>query len=353
VIIQYDIEGKVEAEIYEDGKKYINKIVSITGNKKNIPLEVKYLFAEIKNLEQNSIEDPKFDKLIKKDCEGIVKQLSQEVRDFNEGKNTKITKGRRIDINKKRPKGERPKKKTDREKVKDESKGKGDQDKNQSRKNLPYEVEDKNGNSIFVKKANMKDVYKINPNNLEKIAGSNNNLDPKKMYVRISPIAYVYAGMSNSAMPLKEYLKNNVGKYIEVETDFLFNDQYNTATGYRIYDTMIDRIVHYKRIGIKKFEQDETCAFLHWKGIKPIPKQVEKKQFGTYSIEANILGEYRVWNLRNTYRFLFFQGFFYVSSGIGYRKTSTLKHWGNKVPSKISTQIKKYIEFSPAHLNGK
>ena len=96
VLIQYDIEGKVEAEIYEDGKSG-HKIVSITGNKKNIKTEVQKLYVEIKSNYFPNEPDKEL-KMIFKDCEKLIKQLSGEVHDFNSGKNVKVIKPQRIEI---------------------------------------------------------------------------------------------------------------------------------------------------------------------------------------------------------------------------------------------------------------
>lgn len=57
------------------------------------------------------------------------------------------------------------------------------------------------------------------------------------MRIKIKKNAYVYAEKSN----LRDFLKANEGKWLEVETSYLFNNQYNTKN-FRIFDTMVEEI---------------------------------------------------------------------------------------------------------------
>jgi len=50
----------------------------------------------------------------------------------------------------------------------------------------------------------------------------------------------------------KQWVKDNQGKEVEIDTSCLFHNQYNTISGYRIYDTWIDSIKNDVRIGKKK-----------------------------------------------------------------------------------------------------
>lgn len=68
-------------------------------------------------------------------------------------------------------------------------------------------------------------------------------LQPGKMYIKIAPLAYVYAG--NKTQNLFKLL---AGFYLEVETDYLFNDQYNTKT-LRVYDSQVCEVVGDVRSG--------------------------------------------------------------------------------------------------------
>lgn len=64
-------------------------------------------------------------------------------------------------------------------------------------------------------------------------------LQDGKMYVRISDIAYIYCGYDNDR---RQFFKDAAGLFMEVETDCLFNNQYNTKTQ-RIYDSMVSEVV--------------------------------------------------------------------------------------------------------------
>lgn len=61
-------------------------------------------------------------------------------------------------------------------------------------------------------------------------------LQPNKMYVKIKDIAYIYASNERDAF------KEMTGYYLEVETEHLFNNQYNTEA-LRIMDNMVERVV--------------------------------------------------------------------------------------------------------------
>jgi hypothetical protein len=174
----------------------------------------------------------------------------------------------------------------------------------------------------------------------KKISGVYENEVPtgKKMYAKINEYAYIYAGNSGSNK-LGQYLKDNKNKWIEIDTNFLFDDQYNTTSGYRIYDTMISAIKNDARIGVKQFEESNDCCFLKWNGIKPTPRPLPKDlpkniakidpqfkdeyQIGTYRL--NIINQhYCLRNARQNIKFLFFEGAYFLTTGIGYRYRSNL-----------------------------
>ena len=62
-------------------------------------------------------------------------------------------------------------------------------------------------------------------------------LKPDKMYIKINPLAYVYADKNRNIFKLLS------GFYLEVETDHLFNNQYNTAK-FRVFDSQISEVVN-------------------------------------------------------------------------------------------------------------
>jgi hypothetical protein len=69
-------------------------------------------------------------------------------------------------------------------------------------------------------------------------------LQPGKMYIRIKDIAYIY-GSHN----MQEFLKANIGYYLEVDPSYLFNNQYNTQQ-LRLYDSQISEVINDLRAGL-------------------------------------------------------------------------------------------------------
>jgi hypothetical protein len=171
-----------------------------------------------------------------------------------------------------------------------------------------------------------------------------------KMMARISPVGYVYASSSYGKSGLQQFLKENVGKFIEIDTSHLFNNQYNTTNGYRIYDTMIDAIKNDARTKGKGYgpnKEVEDIAFLDWQGIKPIILPVPAKKFGTYEFETYpSLNYYRLRNARQTINFIYYNGKYYISNGIGYKVRSKVSstYSGDKVPEKVKNDLDKYLK---------
>jgi hypothetical protein len=173
-----------------------------------------------------------------------------------------------------------------------------------------------------------------------------------KMMARISPVGYVYAsnityGRGNS---LRDFLKENSGKWIEIDTKHLFNNQYNTESGYRIYDTMIDAIkndARKKGVGYGVNGEIEDIAFLEWKGIKPHIIDIPKKKFGTYEFESMLgLNYYRLRNSRQKIDFIYYDGKYFISNGIGYKMRSkiTSTYSGSTIPDKVKNDLDKYLK---------
>lgn len=57
------------------------------------------------------------------------------------------------------------------------------------------------------------------------------------MQIKIKKNAYVFSNDSK----MRDWLIKNEGQWIEVETDYLFANQYNTAE-YRIWDSMVEAV---------------------------------------------------------------------------------------------------------------
>jgi hypothetical protein len=60
---------------------------------------------------------------------------------------------------------------------------------------------------------------------------------------------YIYTHLSCGTLQqhkehkiFKNWIQNNKGKWIDIDTNYTFYNQYNTKDGYRIYDTWIDEV---------------------------------------------------------------------------------------------------------------
>jgi len=154
----------------------------------------------------------------------------------------------------------------------------------------------------------------------------------------------------------KQWLKDNEGKWIDIETDCLFDNQYNTEK-YRIYDSMIDAISDDARInkgkckycgtmvnagetcekyadckdyGIDWFTPTNTYFLKYPNGAKNIQHdyiscRTGYQKFGTYHLEAfKDLDYYRISNCKKTINFKFDGEKYYIHNGIGYTEKSFL-----------------------------
>lgn len=81
---------------------------------------------------------------------------------------------------------------------------------------------------------------------------------------------------------LDKYLKANAGKFVKVETDYLFNDQYNTAK-FRLFDSHISEVKDDARVNMGKCAY---CGKMHTKDPKrPRQKCYEHKECKQYEIK--------------------------------------------------------------------
>ena len=206
-----------------------------------------------------------------------------------------------------------------------------------------------------------------------------------KMRIKIKKNAYVFAGNYNSK-GLREWLQENEGKWFEVETDYLFHDQYNIEN-WRIYDSMLDAVENDARIGKGKckycgtmvnlgetcqkytaenisiignsistcgeygidwFTPENTYFMKYPKGLPVKGKEVlsiheGNKKIGSYYVEKfPSLDYYRIYNCRQTINFKFDGEFYYIHTGIGYKQVKALP-----IPSTIQEKVKaKVIELS-------
>lgn len=181
------------------------------------------------------------------------------------------------------------------------------------------------------------------------------------MQIKISDIGYVYA--SNET---REYFKRMAGKWVTVETDYLFNNQYNTAT-HRVMDSQVSAVRNdarhnrgvckycgaqlttgqictahkeCKEHGIEWFTPANTFFLKHPNGLLQPDKESlsihdDRLKLGTYYLENYpSLGYYRLHNCRKTINFKFDGKQYWVANGIGYTAKNVLP-----VPVEVQSQL--------------
>jgi hypothetical protein len=184
------------------------------------------------------------------------------------------------------------------------------------------------------------------------------------MKVKIKKNAYIWAGN------LRDQVKSLEGKWLEVETDYLFNDQYNIKTpNIRVYDSMVEAVKDDVREGLgkckycgtmlkvgetcKKYtkenpskygDKETTCAdygidwftpentyFLKYPaGVKCYPHEFLSIdpfniKIGSYYLECfPSLDYFRLYNCRKTINFKYDGSKFYINNGIGFKEVNAL-----------------------------
>ena len=135
----------------------------------------------------------------------------------------------------------------------------------------------------------------------------------------------------------KKWIEENKGKWVDIDTNYLFDNQYNTVSGFRIYDTYIDRIKDDVRT-------DKNIFFVkHPNGKDPIKKcdfqdHLKNKRFlSCYSVNGNY---YRI-SRRSTIHFILVGNEIYTTNGIGYTslKKSRLSENEKKIVSYCANRI--------------
>jgi hypothetical protein len=182
----------------------------------------------------------------------------------------------------------------------------------------------------------------------------------------------------NSTMSIskdyKQFIESNRGKWLPVETDYLFCNQYNTAD-FRVMDSYVSAVRDDARIGKGKCKycgrlvsEGETCTkhkeceqygiewftakncffIKHPNGIpavKPFPFKNgycsnELPKFGSFTLEhlTGSLNYYRLSNRNESYSFLYADGIFYMLN------SSPCKKLGIKAKSFPSDKLREYLE---------
>lgn len=115
-----------------------------------------------------------------------------------------------------------------------------------------------------------------------------------------------------------EYLLANRGKWVEIETGHVFDNQYNTVDGYRIYDTDIERMTD----DVRTETMPNAFFVQHPNGHDPIKEKFDvshrDNSHGYYAAYA-VNGLYYRISRRENIEFVLVGGVPY-EVGIGYRK---------------------------------
>ena len=115
-------------------------------------------------------------------------------------------------------------------------------------------------------------------------------------------------------LEFKKWVENNKGKEVEIDTTYLFDNQYNTKDGYRIYDCWIDKMINDVRT-------DKKCFFVkHPSGKDPIKKvnftdHLKNERFLSCS---SVNGNYYRISRRSSIEFILVGSEIYTKNGIGY-----------------------------------
>jgi hypothetical protein len=168
-------------------------------------------------------------------------------------------------------------------------------------------------------------------------------------YIYISPFVG-YRKDYQSYLDFKQWVKDNQGKWVDIDTDYIFDNKYNTIDGKRIYDTWVDKIENDIREGVTeckycgKYTNGKICTktekckeygiktyssknvfFLKFPNGKDKIKKVDfydhlkNPRFSScYSVNQNY---YRI-SRRNTIEFILVGTEIYITNNIGYTHIS-------------------------------
>lgn len=138
-------------------------------------------------------------------------------------------------------------------------------------------------------------------------------------------------------LDFKKWVADNQGKWVEIDTKNIFDNQYNTVDGYRIYDVWIDRIENDVR-------EDKKVFFINHPNGKDAIKTVDFKDnlknerfLSCYNVNGNY---YRI-SRRSNIHFVLVGEIIYITNGIGYTslKNSRLTENEKKIVSYCANKI--------------
>ena len=125
----------------------------------------------------------------------------------------------------------------------------------------------------------------------------------------------------------KKWIADNKGKWVDIDTNCVFDNQYNTYDGYRIYDSHIDKIEDDVRTSRGAFFVN------HPNGKDPIKKvnfkdHLKNERFlSCYSVNGNY---YRI-SRRSTIEFILVRSIIYTYNGIGYKTIKESRLTANEI----------------------
>lgn len=138
-------------------------------------------------------------------------------------------------------------------------------------------------------------------------------------------------------LDFKKWVAENQGKWVEIDTECIFENQYNTVDGYRIYDTWIDRIEDDVRDDKKIFFVANPSGKDEIKEVN-FRDHLKNERFLSCS---DINGNYYRISKRSNIEFVLVGENIYITNSIGYTplKKSRLSENEKKIVSYCANKI--------------
>ena len=144
-------------------------------------------------------------------------------------------------------------------------------------------------------------------------------------YIHIEPFIG-YKSDYQKYLDFKKWIEENKGEFVEIDTKFLFDNQYNTQNGYRIFDTWIEKIE-------EEVRTDKNIFFVKNPNGKDKIKKCDfqdhlknKRFYSCYSVNGNY---YRI-SRRQNIEFILIGKEIYITNGLGYTHINKSKLSANE-----------------------
>ena len=130
-------------------------------------------------------------------------------------------------------------------------------------------------------------------------------------------------------LEFKKWIEDNKWKYVDIDTEYIFDNQYNTVDGFRIFDAMIEKIVDDVRT-------DKNVFFVNFPNGKNEIKKVDfqdkmknKRFYSCYSVNENY---YRI-SRRSNIEFILAgaNNEIWITNGIGYNRLNDCNLTSNEI----------------------